>query len=224
VSDLLEEIKEDVKNEQFMYFLHHYGKRFLISLLVAVSVFALYVWWQRHQLEQQQAWGDAFYNAQMLKEDGQMKEAHVAWERLATQAKPPFSSLAQMMLAEEHLARKEYTQALALFDAVYAAQPEQFLGYLAGLYAVNMVMEHALQPEWPLEERFATLISEANPWRLSLLEMASLQAYKQQQFDKALPLITELMQGLPEYSVLKQRAGILQQAIQHAQYADKAKK
>ena len=119
MSDIFNEVDEELRREQFKRLWDRYG--ILIIALAVLFVAAVGGWrgYQWYEAKKAAEAGTAFDAAAVLSEQGQHKEAEAAFAKIAADGTASYRVLAKMREAAS-LAQQDPKAAVAIYDAVAA--------------------------------------------------------------------------------------------------------
>jgi hypothetical protein len=176
VSDIFNEVDEEVRREQLKKLWERYGN-YLVALCVlvilGVAAWRGYDWWQAKQAALS---GAAFEQAAALAEAGKHQEAEAAFAKLATDGTAGYRVLAGLRQAAE-LARTDSKAAVAAYDQIAADKNagsaiEDLAAVRAGLLLVDSA------PYAELRTRLEPLTAADRTFRHSAREILALSAWK----------------------------------------------
>jgi hypothetical protein len=176
VSDIFQEVDEEVRREQLKKLWDRYGV-FLIAacvlLVVAVGGWRTYEWWEAKKAGEA---GTAFQAAVALSADGKHKEAEEAFAKLATSGTSSYRMLAKFREAAE-VARQDPKAAVAIYDQLAAdSSLGRVLQDLAALRAGTMLVDTA--PYSEIVQRLEPLTAPDRTFRHSARSMLALAAWR----------------------------------------------
>jgi hypothetical protein len=119
VTDIFQEVDEEVRREQLKKLWERYGGYFIaacIVVVIGIGAWRGYEWWQAKQAAQS---GAAFEQAVRLAESGKHQEAAAAFAKLAADGTPGYRILARLREAAE-LTPTDRKAAVAAYDAIAA--------------------------------------------------------------------------------------------------------
>jgi hypothetical protein len=176
VSDIFDEVDEEVRREQLQKLWDRYGNLFIaLAVLVVVGVAGWrgYEYWEAKQAA---AAGAKFTDAALLSESGKHDEAEKAFAKVASEAPAGYRVLAKMREASE-IAKRDPKAAVAAYDDIAAnAANGQALRDLAALRAAILVADTAPFPD--LTRRLEPLTGADAPFRHSARELLAFAAWK----------------------------------------------
>jgi hypothetical protein len=176
VSDIFQEVDEEVRREQLRKLWERYGV-FLIAacvlLVVAVGGWRTYEWWEAKKAAQA---GTEFQAALALSSDGKNKEAEDAFAKLATSGTTTYRMLAKFREAAE-VARRDPQAAVPIYDQLAAdGSVGRVLQDLAALRAATILVDTA--PYSDIVQRLEPLTAPDRAFRHSARGMLALAAWR----------------------------------------------
>ena len=176
MSDIFNEVDEEVRREQLKKLWERYGN-YLVALCVlivlGVAAWRGYEWWQVKQAAQS---GAAFEQAAALAEAGKHEEAEAAFAKLASDGTAGYRVLAGLRQAAE-LARTDSKAAVAAYDQISADKNAgQAIEDLAAVRAGLLLVDSA--PYSELRTRLEPLTTADRTFRHSAREILALSAWK----------------------------------------------
>jgi len=176
VSDIFQEVDEEVRREQLKKLWERYGV-FLIAacvlLVVAVGGWRTYEWWEGKKAAEA---GTAFQTAVALSTEGKNKEAEEAFAKLATDGTSSYRMLAKFREAAE-VARHDPKAAIAIYDQLAAdGSLGRVLQDLAALRAATILVDTA--PYSEILQRLEPLTAPDRTFRHSARAMLALAAWR----------------------------------------------
>jgi len=119
VSDIFQEVDEEVRREQLKKLWDRYGNYAVavaVLLIAAVAAWRGYMWWEGKKAAES---GAAFEAASTLAETGKRSEAEAAFAKIASDGTSGYRHLARMREAAE-LAHTDAKAAIAAYDQIAA--------------------------------------------------------------------------------------------------------
>jgi hypothetical protein len=195
VSDIFNEVDEELRREQLKRLWERYG--ILIIALAVLFVAAVggwrgYQWWEAKKAAEA---GAAFDAAAILAEQGQHKEAEAAFAKIATDSPANYRMLARMREAAA-LAHQDPKAAVAIYDQLASdTSLDQTQRDLAAVRAAYLAIDTASYDE--IKSRLEPLTAQNRPFRHSARGLLSLAAWRANNAAE-LKRWTELIQADPE--------------------------
>jgi len=176
VSDIFQEVDEEVRREQLNKLWQRYGN-YLVALCIlivaGVGAWRGYQWWEAKKAAEA---GTAFEQAVSLAEAGKHQEAEVAFAKLATDSTAGYRVLARLREAAE-LARTDRKAAVDAYDEISADRNAgQVIQDLAAVRAGFLLVDTA--PYSELRARLESVTAADRPFRHSAREVLALSAWK----------------------------------------------
>jgi hypothetical protein len=176
VSDIFDEVDEEVRREQFTKLWERYGNLVIaLAVLVVIGVGAWrgYEYWQGKQAEQ---FGAQFDAAVALADQGKHEEAEKAFATIADKGTTGYRALAKLREAAEIEKRDPKAAAAAYDDVAHNASVGQPLQDFAALRAGLLLVDSA--PLADVDRRLAPLATGTGPFRHSAREALAVAAWK----------------------------------------------
>jgi hypothetical protein len=176
VTDIFQEVDEEVRREQLKKLWERYGSYLVaacIVVVIGVGAWRGYEWWQAKQAAQS---GAAFEQAVTLAESGKHQDAAAAFAKLATDGTAGYRILARLREAAE-LAATDRKAAVAGYDAIASdnrAGPT--IQDLAAVRAGFILVDSA--PYAEVLHRLEPAAAADRPFRHSARELLALSAWK----------------------------------------------
>ena len=176
MSDVFNEVDEELRREQFKRLWERYG--LLIITLAVLFVAAIggwrgYEWWQAKKAAEA---GTAFQAAAALSDEGQHQEAEAAFAKIATEGTANYRVLAKMREAAL-LGRRDASAAVAIYDALASDRSlDQMQRDLAAMRAAYVVVDTASYDE--LKSRLEPLTAAGRTFRHSARALLALSAWR----------------------------------------------
>ena len=176
MSDIFNEVDEEVRREQLKKLWERYGIYFIalcVLIVVGVAGWRGYQWWEAKQAAQA---GAAFEQAAALVEAGKHEEAESAFAKLAIDGTAGYRVLAGLRQAAE-LARSDPKAAVAAYDQITADKNAgQAIQDLAAVRAGFLLVDGT--PYAEMRARLEPLTAGDRTFRHSAREILALSAWK----------------------------------------------
>jgi len=176
VSDIFNEVDEELRREQFKKLWERYGVLIIalaILFVAAVGGWRAYQWWEAKKAAEA---GAAFEAAIVLSGQGQHQEAEAAFAKIAADGAANYRVLAKLREAAE-LARRDTKAAVATYDGIAADRSvDQMQRDLAALRAAYLLADTASYDE--LKARIEPLTGPDRPFRHSARSLLALAAWR----------------------------------------------
>jgi len=177
VSDIFQEIDEELRRENFAKLWQRYGSYVIgLAVLIVVAVAAV-VGWRAYQLRVHQVEGERYSLALDLARQGKDKDATDVFAELGRQAHGGHATLARLEEAALKAKGGDTKGAVALYDALAAdSAADPAYRDLAALMAAQYELKDG-DPQ-AIIARVAPLTSATSPWHPTALELMALAQLK----------------------------------------------
>jgi hypothetical protein len=175
VSDIFNEVDEEVRREQLKKLWERYSNYIIAAATLVVLLVAAwrgYEYWQARKAAEA---GAAFNAATLLADQGKHEEAEAAFAKLAAEGTSGYRLLARLREASE-LAERDPKAAVGAFDAVAAENQSQPLAALAAIRAALLLVDTATFDE--MTRRLETLAQPNGVFRHTARELLALSAWR----------------------------------------------
>ena len=175
MSDIFNEVDEEVRREQLKKLWERYGN---YAIALAVLVVAAVAGWRAYQWYESKlanAAGAAYDAAGRLADEGKQEDAAAAFAKLSADGTAGYRQLARLREAAA-LAEKDPKAAVAAYDAIVkdnAGQP--LTSDLAGIRAALLLVDTAKLDE--MTQRLEPLAQFGSPFRHTARELLALSAW-----------------------------------------------
>lgn len=208
MSEIFDEVNEDVRREQLKQFWDKYS---LLLILIAVIVIGGVGGWKGYQyVEGKKAVeaSAAFDRAIELSDQKKHAEAEAAFAKLATDAPAGYRTLARLRAAGE-AAERDKPAAVALYDSIAADRSVNLAEQdLAKVRAAGLLVDTA--PYDDLKKRLEPVTAGAGTYRHSARELLALSAWRNGNADAARQWLDQLATDGETPSSMRSRAEALQ--------------
>jgi hypothetical protein len=176
VSDIFQEVDEEVRREQFQKLWERYQVYFIaaaVLVVLAVAGWRAYDWWETKKASEA---GAAFEAAIALGEQGKHAEAEAAFSKLAQDSATTYRTLALVRAAAE-LAQTDPKAAVSAYDKIAAnASVGSDLRDLAGLRAGSLLIDSGAFTD--ASQRLEPLAGPDHTFRHTARELLALAAWR----------------------------------------------
>jgi hypothetical protein len=183
VSDIFQEVDEEVRREQLKKLWQRYGNYFIaacVLIVAGVGAWRGYEWWEAKRAAES---GTAFEQAISLAEAGKPQEAEAAFAKLASDGTASYRVLSRLREAAE-LGRTDPKAAIKSYDEIAADRGAgRVVQDVAALRAGFLLVDSATYGD--LLARLEPLTAPDRPFRYSARELLALSAWKQRDIGAA---------------------------------------
>jgi hypothetical protein len=214
VSDIFQEVDEEVRREQLKRLWERYGTLLIAScilVIAGVGAWRGYEWWEAKQAAQS---GAAFEQAVSLAQAGKHEDAEAAFAKLATDGTAGYRVLARFREAAE-LAPTDSKAAVNAYDQISADKNAgQAIQDLAAVRAGFLLVDSA--PYSEIRTRLEPLTAADRTFRHSAREILALSAWKSGDLTAARQWIDLIITDPQTPSGTRSRAEVLSELISAA--------
>ncbi len=208
MADVFREVDEDLRREQLKKLWDRFAPYVIglaVLVVVAVSGYKLWEYWQRHQAE---TTGDQFIAALQLADAGKHDQAITALEAIVANGSGGYPALAGFRIAGEKADAGDVTGAVAEYDAIVARNnTSENMRDLARLRAAFLLVDTADFAE--IKNRVGDLAAVGNPWRHSAREILGLSAWRADDLAAAKTYFDQIINDQETPMDLRQRAQLM---------------
>ena len=206
MSDIIREVDEELRREDWEKVWKKYGKLVIAGAVGIVLATAAVVGWKEYDKSRRVAHGDRFAAAVELVENAENPaEAADAMAAYAKDAPDGYRTLARFREAKYRADAEDRAAALALYEALATdTSVEPLFRDLATLYAVRMQIAEGDRAV--LSARLEPLMAEANPWRYTARELAAVMALRAGDAETARQIYAPIADDLNAPQSLRARA------------------
>lgn len=176
MSDIFQEVDEEVRRERLKRLWDRYGLYFIalaVLLVASVGAWRGYQWWEAKKAAEA---GASLEVAIVLSDAGKHKEAEVAFAKIASEAPAGYRMLARFREAGE-LSKVDVKAAVARYDALAADDAlGQAMQDLAALRAAMLLVDTA--PFDDIRRRLEPVAEPARSFRHTAREILALSAWR----------------------------------------------
>jgi hypothetical protein len=177
VTDIFQEVDEEIRREQFKKLWQRFGTYIIaacVLVVLGVGAWRGYDWWETKKAAES---GAAFEQAVTLEESGKLQEAEAAFAKLAADGTAGYRVLSRLREAAA-LARSDPKAAIKSYDDLAADRGAgQVIDDLAALRAGFLLVDSA--PYAESRTRLEPLTGADRPFRDSARELLALSAWRQ---------------------------------------------
>ena len=203
MSDIFQEVEEDVRRERYEQLWKKYGNYILAAAGVLVLAVGGYQAWQNYDLTQRQKVSDQFRVAAEAAQTGNAPKAEADFSALAKDAPSGYATLAKFHLAAAYLAQGKRDPAVALLRELMASSDE-LISNTARL-RLAWIMADA-SPKADITMMLQPLMAADSPWRFAGAEVIAYVDLKDGARAQAIDEYQKLAQEAQAPTSLRQRA------------------
>lgn len=204
--DLLDEIKEDLRNEQAKRFWKNYGRYIIAAVVALVLGTGLTSGYKQYAAHQAAMDAGEFSTAMQLANEKKADEAVKKLSDLALDGTSGYKTLALFSKANLALKAGKADEAAAAYDQVADnADIDPLYRGLATIYSTIIRMDLPNADLAALDAKLQPLTLAGKPWRFSALELQGLIAMQQGNKEKAKNIFDRIAADAEAPGTMKQR-------------------
>ena len=203
MSDIFQEVEEDVRRERYEQLWKKYGNYMIAAAAVLVLTVAGYQAWKTYDLSQRQKISQRYGQASQAAESGNMVKAETDFAALAKDAPSGYATLSKLHLAGALIAQNKRDQAVTLLrelttdaNPLVANAARLRLAWIMADASSKTEITQLLQPLTPAD----------SPWRFAAGEVLAYMDLKAGARAQAITEYQKLSQEPDAASSLRQRA------------------
>lgn len=201
----LREVDEELRRDQLVGAWRRWGRLAVVGLVVALALFAGWLWWRHHAEQTAGEEGERLSAAFDQLNGGQDTQAAPTLAALAGSSRDGYRALARLAQADALATGKNERAAAAIYAAIAAdgslAQPFRDLALLR-----QTTLEFDTLTPQVVVERLRPLTTPANPWFGSAGELTAIAYLRQNRRDLAGKLFGQVAQGPDVPASIRQRS------------------
>lgn len=193
MTDLLDEIQEDLKEERYSRIVRKLSKIFFI-LAAAILIFtSVYVWKERASNELQQSLSIIFNKAIVSAENDQLDEAISYFDQVIEHSHQQYAALAYLQKAAILIKQNKHEQAqVTLLKMIEHKHFDLAFRELAQVVFLGNQLKINNIEDPQNSEMLARLTKSNKPWQLSALQLKALYDLKQNKIEDAKVALKEI--------------------------------
>jgi len=191
VSDLFDEIKEDVRKEKYALLWEKFGNYVLGACLSIVLITAGVVSWKGYSKGVSEEQGSKLFFAEREVENDNIEAAYAIYDELINEGRAEYASIAGLKKAALLVDEGRKDEASLLYQKIsdISGAPIEIKELAGLLYIYSLDNEGAELSEQTIEK----LSKKKHPWRFSAAEFSAFRALKENNNDEAKELFNALL-------------------------------
>jgi hypothetical protein len=203
VSDIFQEVEEDVRRERYEQLWKKYGNYLIAAAAVLVLAVAGYQAWKTYDLSQRQKISERYREASQAAESGNLVKAETDFGALAKDAPTGYATLSKLHLAGALIGQNKRDQAVSLLrELTTSSNP---LVANAARLRLAWIMADA-SPKTEITQILQPLTPADSPWRFAAGEVLAYMDLKAGARAQAITEYQKLAQEPDASPSLRQRA------------------
>ncbi len=204
VSDLINEIKEDLQNEKFAKLWNDYSNYLIGAILAVVIYTAGYVWWKDYKSAKYEVQGDQIYKAFIAEKNGKIEESLKTYTSLINEDGVGGAYIAALRKAAILAQSGKADAAAEIYNSLSdsgAPVEVRELSELLYLQASN------ISGDPKLLERLKKMANGTGPFRFSAKELLAFYNFEHSEYDASLSIFSELSKDISTPEKMRSRSG-----------------
>lgn len=186
MSDIFNEIEEDIRRERLDKFWEQYGSRVIALLVTIVVSVAGYLWWGEATERRNAAISDEYLAATELLTSGDEAAGMAALEEIIANRAGGYVVLASMQRAAQLAADGKTDEAVNAYDAIRSSnKTEDVLGQLAAIKAGWLLVESEDYTSMKARLGDIAYAEEEGPWAAAAIEILAYSAVREENYQEA---------------------------------------
>ncbi|HTQ12878.1 MAG TPA: tetratricopeptide repeat protein [Rhizomicrobium sp.] len=210
MSDIFQEVEEEVRKERFEQLWKQYGDYIVAAACLLVIAVAGFQLWRTYDQRQRLKASAEYQAAIEMIQNGQPGQAADQFGRLADSAPSGYKTLARLQHADALLAAGEKGDALSLYRQI-AAGGDQYLAPLARIRWAWAIVDYS--PVADVNEALGTLTSPSSPWSPAAREILAYWNFRNNKPEAAAAEYKALAKDMKAPAPLRERAGFMAELI-----------
>ncbi len=194
MTDLLDEVKEDIREERYQYIVRKFTKFFSICAVIIIIGVSIYVWKEHIASKLQHNLGLWFSQATTAIEQNQLDEAITYLDKIIEHPHQQYAALAYLNKAAILLKQNKIGEAenilLKMADHKHFNVALRELSQM--IYLSNKLINNE-DDKNAVDEMLASLTKENKPWQLSGLQLKALYDIKRNKIDDAKASLNQII-------------------------------
>jgi len=212
--DLLEEIKEDIKQEKLEKLWQDTGSYIIGAIVAAILTTAGYVFYKNYNIGKYEKFGTELYSAYMSESQQKVDQSIKGYESVSKNSDPNISAIASMRKANLLVSEGESDKATEIYKDISddAKNPVEIRDLAEILYLHNAI-QYSENKDVSLINRLEEMASTSGPFQYTAKEMLAFVLFKNREYNEAKVHFTELSKELLVPNRMKDRANEMIDAI-----------
>lgn len=206
MSDIFQEVEEDVRRERYEQLWKKYGNYVIAAAAVLVVAVGGYQAWSTYDTNQRQAVSDQYEAAQKVAQSGKAADAEAQFAELSKSSYTGYATLSKFNLVSTYLAQNKREPAVALLREL-TASPDDVVSSVARLRLAWLEADARPRPE--IQMILEPLTAAENPWRFAAQEVLAYSELKSGARAQAENDFLNLSQEAQAPAGLRQRASAI---------------
>lgn len=194
MSDLLDEVQEDLKEERYGRIIGKLTRIFLSVAAIALICTSIYVWKENTSNKLQQQLGILFNKGLLSVENNNLDESIIYFDQIIKHSSEQYAALAYLQKSSVLVKQNKYEQAqTTLLEMSEHKNFDPALKELAQVIFLGNQLQMNGVEDPKTSEMLANLIKPGTSWQLSALQLKALYDLKQKKTDDAKVTLNEII-------------------------------
>lgn len=195
MTEIFNEIDEDIRRERYLKLWKTYGKYLIIAIVLFLVVVSAYIAWQNYDKNKRKAEGKKFEKSIELVRSNSINQGILSFEKLANSSSSGYHELALFQQAGAYLKSGDPKKAVELYRTLVTdSKSDPIFQDLASLYIINLRFENVSDEE--IRQLLAPLLIKGNPWNSSALELEGFRLIKNGKLLEAKSIFKKLSEDI----------------------------
>ena len=196
MTDLLDEVSEDLREEKYNNIIKKIVRIFTVTALLIICGVSIYVWKENNAEKLQLQLGKWFNQAILAFEDKKLDEAVTYFDKIIDHSHQQYAALAYLNKAALLFKQNKFAQGQEILLKI--TEHKHFDLALRELAEITY-LSNQLNSEQPIDEKAKSILDklskENKPWRLSALQLKALYDIKSNKIEEAKASLKEILES-----------------------------
>jgi hypothetical protein len=196
MTDLLDEVSEDLREEKYNNIIKKIVRIFTVTALLLICGVSVYVWKENNAEKLQLQLGKWFNQAILAFEDKKLDEAVTYFDKIIDHSHQQYAALAYLNKAALLFKQNKFAQGQEILLKI--TEHKHFDLALRELAEITY-LSNQLNNEQPIDEKAKSILDklskENKPWRLSALQLKALYDIKSNKIEEAKASLKEILES-----------------------------
>lgn len=207
MSDFLNEIEEEFKQEKIDKSIKLILKLLVVITIISISSVSFYVFQQNKNIAKQHKFSEKLYQALIMQQEGQNSKAEKIFTEILESSNNNYSAIAGFNLAEQYVKEQKIKEAANIYKKISDSSKEKIFSDFARLLYVSYSYE--IDKNFDFNADLNQLIKEKNPWYYNALQLKASILIDKNKLQDAQEIIKELANDPKTPKSIAKNANIL---------------
>lgn len=211
--DLLDEIKDDIKDEKVFYLIKKYSNLVFSLMAVLILGIALKMWWVSYEENKIHQEGSEFMMAFKKMQANDVENAVKGFETLGREGSSNYAALAKLFLSAHFVSKNDTAKAAALYEELANSNKGKAIKDFAFISGMNFALDDQ-QPDFgQLISKLENYIKKGGIFKYSAEELLAITQAAKKDLKDAGRTIEKIESAEDAPATIKLRAGQLSKVI-----------